>query len=201
LNREQRREREEEAYRLRLKGWTQRRIAKRLDVSQTAVLKMTRRVENRLVIRMEKDARRFKVRQTAQLEHVVLEALGGWERSKRDAEATETTEEATTIDGTEKGDPVPATTTRTKKGRKGQSGDAAKLRVVLDALGAIRQLWGLNTTPNPDDAPPPMSTAPGIAEIRREILAVLEAHPEARAALARRLMTMETNDAPAAPGH
>ena len=69
---------------LSVQGWSQRRMAAELGISQPAVSKMLRRIDDRVLRELAEDGDRQKARQTNRLEHLYAEALGGWEQSKTD---------------------------------------------------------------------------------------------------------------------
>jgi predicted transcriptional regulator len=137
---EQRIVRDQEMWEKRLLGWSQQQIADHLNVSQPLVSSTLDRIEKRLHAEFVAQAEEVKARQTAQLEEVYRKALEQWERSCEDAE------QVTTVTGlakaTEQGYvPLPDRETRTVKG---QSGNPALLAQALDALAAIRKIWGLD---------------------------------------------------------
>ena len=78
-------EREVRAMELAVQGWSQRRMAAELSISQPAVSKLLRRVEERMLRELAEDVERQKARQTLRLEHLYGEAVRGWEQSKTDA--------------------------------------------------------------------------------------------------------------------
>jgi predicted transcriptional regulator len=80
--REEVRQREETAWSLRQRGWSQLRIAAELGVSQPAVHKILRRVERRVLARLADSVESLKAKQSGQLEFLLDEAVQAWERSK-----------------------------------------------------------------------------------------------------------------------
>ncbi|HEV8178334.1 MAG TPA: hypothetical protein VGP44_11695 [Gemmatimonadales bacterium] len=133
------REREQEAWRLRQRFWTEQRIADHLGIDQTTVSKMLDRVERDLAVKFEAEALPIKARQTAQLQEIANEAFAAWERSKEDGE------KETVITGrikwTDEGGaiPLPDQVTRSVEG---QSGNPALLEKAINALAEIRKIWG-----------------------------------------------------------
>lgn len=73
---------EEEAWNLRVHGWTQSRIANKLGVTQQAVSVMLKRAGVKFRERFMLDIKHVKDEQVAQLQLVADEALQGWFRSK-----------------------------------------------------------------------------------------------------------------------
>jgi hypothetical protein len=162
IKRELVRLREEVAWTLRTMGYAQGRIAGMLGVSQPAVCKILRRVERRVLARMEADVRAVKDKQAAQLEYLYDQALRAWKASQGSLE--ERTGTTTDLVRQEK-------CVRRTMSRKGP-GDPRFLAVAISALESERRLCGLGAT-----SPPPGST------VQVNVLAVLKA----MAALAPRL--------------
>lgn len=140
------REREREAWRLRQQGWTQQRIADRLEVTHQAVDVMLFRIEKRLAAEFREHAEEMKARQTAVLEQVMEEALEQWRRSTEDA-VTEVTVKGKVTgkggrskEGADK-DESRAQVTRTVEG---QTGNPALLEKAMKAMEGIRSIWGLD---------------------------------------------------------
>lgn len=69
-HRQETRSRQEEAWKLRVQGWTQERIAAHLGISQPAVSQLLVKIEKRLHAEFVTQAEAIKARQTAQLEHL-----------------------------------------------------------------------------------------------------------------------------------
>jgi hypothetical protein len=143
-------EREIRAWDLSRQCWTQERIAEELGIDQSAVSLALRRVERRALEQLSECVLEVKARQTFQLENIANEAMDAWERSKLDAEATETTEEETVLEGAGGGQEIPATNRKTKRSRKGQTGDPRHLDNVMKALAEIRTIWGVEAPKRAD---------------------------------------------------
>lgn len=131
---------QEEAWRLRIDGWTQARIAAHLGISQQRVSQLLVVIEKRLHAEFAGQAEEIKARQTEQLQEVYREAVDQWRRSCEDAEKT------TVISGRVKAGEfgvidLPDLETVS---REGQSGNPALLAQAMKALADIRQIWGLN---------------------------------------------------------
>lgn len=133
LPREISRQRESESWRLRQLGWTQAKIGQHLGITQAAVLKALRRAERRCLQQMSDRIEGIKATQHAQLEHILMEALLAWEKSKK---VNETLRTETDTDGAEK-------TIRTVRG---QTGDPRLLAEARQAMEGIRKIWGLDET-------------------------------------------------------
>ncbi len=130
-----------EAWRLRVQGWQQSRIAAHLGVSQQRVSQLLRATEVKLYAEFKEHALEVKARQTAQLEHAFMLAMDQWERSCGDAEKVSVTSGRTKMFDSGEAVALPDMATRTTER---QTGNPALLGVALKALADIRQIWGLN---------------------------------------------------------
>lgn len=133
ISREVARERENRAWEMRQRGFTQAAIATELGIGQSGINKALKRAERRALAQMGDRIEAVKITQHAQLERILMESLLAWERSKRVNETVKTETEA---DGTER-------VTRTVKG---QTGDPRYLTEAQRALEGIRRVWGLDET-------------------------------------------------------
>lgn len=140
------RENEREAWRLRQLGWTQRRIAAHLGISQPGVWDMLDRVEENLAAEFREHAEKVKARQTAILEQTLEETLEDWRRSRED-HVTEVTVKGKVTgkggrgkEGAEK-DESRAQVTRTVEG---QTGNPALIAQARGTMADIRSIWGLD---------------------------------------------------------
>lgn len=138
-SRQERLDREEQAWRLRLKGKTEREIATALGVSQPTVNAMLARVEQRVLADAKALVLRIKARQHGRLEELYVEALAAYERSKRQGGKTI----AETIRATANPTDAP-TGTKTRVEQFERDGDPAWLGVLLQIHDRIVALWGLN---------------------------------------------------------
>lgn len=132
--------REREAWRLRVEGWTQQRIAEHLGMDQSTVSDSLKRIEQALAVEFKADALQIKARQTAVLEHVADEALQRWRESVGEVE------KVTTVTGrvktTENGVfDLPDQVTRSVEY---QSGNPALLEKAMSAMADVRKIWGLD---------------------------------------------------------
>lgn len=177
------REREREAWRLRQQGWTQQRIADRLEVTHQAVDVMLFRIEKRLAAEFREHAEEMKARQTAVLEQVMDEALEQWRRSTEDA-VTEVTVKGKVTGKSGKGkDDAPKDESRAQVTRtvEGQTGNPALLAQARGALADIRSIWGLDSSKAPPE-PPPAGDG-GTVTIREVIVQLPSLAPELPAAV------------------
>src|SRR5262245_42867621 len=130
------RTREIRALELSIQGTTQHQIAEELGVSQAAVSKILKRIEERQLRELAATIDRHKARQTLRLEHQYSQAMKAWEESKADS-----------------------TVRRQRKAQPGAGGDGhAVAEVVVEtqhgnpryleqarkALADIRKVWGID---------------------------------------------------------
>ena len=135
------RTRELRAMELAVLGWSQHQIAEDLGISQTAVSKLLKRIETRLLRELAETVGRQKARQALRLEHLFAEAMRAWNESKADS-----------------------TRKRQRKTQGGQSPDATVAEIVVEnqhgdpryldaarkALADHRKLFGLDAPPTVD---------------------------------------------------
>lgn len=75
-------DREERAFELRTKGWTQQRIAKEIGVTQAAICQILTRVTKKYTKLFMEHVQTVKAEQVAIHTRIVDEALQSWEKSK-----------------------------------------------------------------------------------------------------------------------
>ncbi len=73
---------EDRAFKLRVKGWSQCKIAGKLGMTQQGVSKALKRATCRYTKAFLADIRHVKNEQVAQLEHIAHEAIEAWYKSK-----------------------------------------------------------------------------------------------------------------------
>jgi len=118
---------------------TQSQIARELGIDQSTVSRALQRIQEPILRELTEDVARLKACQTAQLELILSEAVRGWQRSQQALETTHTRTR-------QLGDAaLPETVTDTTK--KGQAGAPEMLARAMDALAAIRKIWGLEAQP------------------------------------------------------
>jgi hypothetical protein len=139
------RQREQVAFDLAAtRGLTETEIAEELakqglgQVTQQAVSKMLRRVEERMFKEMTGRVKVMKVRQTASLQKVFREALAAWEQSKRPQKSLTTQHGPAGANG----EPGPVKGTQTTI--RDQDGDPRYLQLACQALADIRKIWGVD---------------------------------------------------------
>jgi hypothetical protein len=137
--RQQRAQREEDAWKLRLRGRTEREIAQALGVSQASAHAMLDRVERRVLADAKALVFRIKARQHGRLEELYVEALAAYERSKEDAVRNLTEGTPTVTDGR-----PGVQTTKVRREAHGRDGDPAWFGVLLAIHDRMVALWGLN---------------------------------------------------------
>jgi hypothetical protein len=136
------RAREERAFELRCKHWSQSAIAADLGISRQAVAAALRRVERRALARLTATVGLLKARQTLQLDHLISEAYQAWEKSKKPAKKRK-------IRVTQTGQETTRETT-------GRDGDPRWIGEIRSLLSAQRDIWrigrGENESENDDGA-------------------------------------------------
>lgn len=119
---------------LAILGWSQHQIAADVGVSQAAISKILKRVEERVLRELAETVERQKARQTLRLEHQYAEAMRAWEASKAD---TTRRRQRKTQGGTGTG------ATMAELVVENQHGDPRYLEAARKALADGRKLWGL----------------------------------------------------------
>lgn len=79
------REKENKAWLLRCKCWTEQRIADELGVDVSTVCRMLKRKAEQLALELAQAASAMKAQQSAAHEQIAMEAMEAWEASKEDA--------------------------------------------------------------------------------------------------------------------
>jgi len=131
-----------------LAGRTQHQIAANLGISQPAVSKIERRIEERLLADAAYQAERQRARQTLQLRYIYGEALDAWHASKADAvRRRQRKAEGVGAAGGSVAEVV----------AENQHGDPRYLEVARKALGDLRDVWGVNA-PERIEAVTPFAT-------------------------------------------
>jgi predicted transcriptional regulator len=125
--------REEHIWALRIKGYTQMRIAAELGIHQGTVSKILQRVSTRVAQQMHEEIAQRKAEQVAQLEHIAQEAMDARERSKVTATAIQ--------QRTAAGDHTTVTYVTA------QVGAPRYLHTAMDALAEIRQVLDMEKVP------------------------------------------------------
>jgi len=118
-----------------LQGRTQHQIAETLGISQPAVSKIARRVEERLLADLAYKADRQRARQTLRLEHIYGQAMQAWQDSKQ--EGLRRRQRKTEHDGG-------TTSTVAELMSENRHGDPRYLDEARKALTDVRKLWGVD---------------------------------------------------------
>jgi predicted transcriptional regulator len=130
------RTRELRAIELSVLGWSQHQIAGDLGISQAAVSKLLKRVEERMLRELTETMERHKARQTQRLEHHYAEAMRAWDQSKADS----TRKRQRKTQGGSGGNDA----TLAEVVSENQHGDPRYLEVARKALADVRKVWGLD---------------------------------------------------------
>lgn len=128
--------REARAKQMLLEGHTQHEIARTLDVSQPAVSKMLKRIEERLLADVAWRVDRQRARQTMRLEFIYREAIAGWRASQE--EGLRKRRRKVEGPGTQTG------TTIAELISENRNGDPRFLDEARRALADLRTLWGVD---------------------------------------------------------
>ena len=127
--------------------WKTQAIADELGVSRSTVCRMLRQVNERLGAEFREQLEAMRAEQTEQHMAIAEQALAAWQRSLEAAETTTVTGGRTAV-GRE-GDLVPLPDQVVQQ-RREQTGNAALLGRALEALSAIRAIWGLEAPKRQD---------------------------------------------------
>jgi hypothetical protein len=130
------RTRELRAMELSVLGWSQHAIAADLGVSQAAVSKILRRLEERVLQEIRAVVERQKARHSLRLEHLYAESMRAWGDSKADTTRKRQRK-------TQGGDGV-AGGTVAEIVSENQHGDPRYLEEARKSLADHRKLWGLD---------------------------------------------------------
>ena len=147
------RTRDARAMELATLGWSQQRIAADLGVSQAAVSKILKRVDERLLQDLRSTLERQKVRHTVRLEHLFTESIRAWDNSKADT----TRRRQRKTDGTGTGQTVAELVVENRHG------DPRYLNEARKAMADLRKLWGLDA-PQQVDLQTPRNPYEGLSE-------------------------------------
>ena len=165
------RERERQVWELAVRGHTQRAISEALGVSQPAVSKILRRLDDRHAQTLARDHARHQARRCARLDHLYAECVRGWEQSQAD-QVQKTQRRGEPSAGS--GPPSPAwTQVRVDK----RAGDPRFLREARELLVATRQLL---PAPAPGDVGDSWQDLSQLTADELETLAAIRARLEAR---------------------
>jgi predicted transcriptional regulator len=118
-----------------LEGRTQHQIAASVGISQPAVSKIVRRLEERLLADLSQKAERHRARQTLRLEHLYGQAMEAWKESKTEGLRRRQRK-------TERDDGGGSTTAELMA--ENRQGDPRYLDEARKALGDLRKLWGID---------------------------------------------------------
>lgn len=126
--------REARVLELGLEGRTQHQIAEALEISQPAVSKIARRVEERLLADLAYKVERHRARQTLRLEHIYGQAIQAWQDSKQ--EGVRRRQRKTDREG--------SSSTVAELISENSHGDPRYLDEARKALTDLRKVWGVD---------------------------------------------------------
>jgi len=138
LNKEQQKQREQQVWSLRSRGYTHERIASEVGVDKSTITKMLQRLSLAASKLLISEVVEEKYAQVGMLRHVIEESMDGWERSKQSAKVLTT---KTTSNPGEGGSKPSDATVRVAD----QDGDTRYLSEARAALADIRKLLGLDS--------------------------------------------------------
>ena len=138
-------EREQLAWKLRIKGWNQERIAQHLGIDQATVSRMLKRARTRLAAEYTAEKIEMIAEQADRLLHIVNEALDAWEASKQQPETAPAEPQALLPPRPQPQAAPPACpqSPSTTENPPTNTGRPAYLRIALQALKALQNLTTL----------------------------------------------------------
>lgn len=140
-------DREREAWRLRLQGWTQENIAVRLGCDQSTISTILKRITRKLQAEFVEEVAEIKAMQAAQLNEMHRKAMEQYERSCEDSlQVVSGRAKVSELGGTVY---LPDLETR-----KGQSGNPALLAQARGALADVRAIYGMDAPQKQEIAGP-----------------------------------------------
>lgn len=117
-----------------LEGRTQQQIADALGISQPAVSKIVRRIEDRLLADLAVKAERQRARQTLRLDYIYGQAIHAWQESKQ--EGVRRRQRKTEHDG--------GASTVAELVSENRHGNPQYLEQARKALADVRKMWGVD---------------------------------------------------------
>lgn len=137
---------EEQAFKLRVQGWSQPQIAEELQMTQQGVSKALKRITKRFAKQFLDDVKVIKHEQVAQLENVAHEAMEAWYKSKEAHKKNHTkVKGAATKEG--------AKSAETNRFEEDQYGDPRYLGEFRKAKEDIRKILGTQYIEDEGDEP------------------------------------------------
>ena len=127
--------REAQVLELLLEGHTQHHIAETSGISQPAVSKIARRIDERLLADLSQKVERHRARQTLRLEHIYGQAMQAWQDSKQ--EGLRRRQRKTEHEGG-------TGSTVAELISENRHGDPRYLDEARKALADLRKVWGVD---------------------------------------------------------
>ena len=138
--------REDEAFNLRVRGWSQLKIAQHLGMTQQGVSKALKRGTKRFTQAYLENMKQVKEEQVTQLEHVANEAIDAWYESKKPRKSMRTKVKGAKDSKRREGEKIET--------EEFQYGDPRYLAEFRKAKADIREILGLKYIEPEDDEPP-----------------------------------------------
>lgn len=137
------RERERKAWAMRTQNlMLQWQIAEELNITESGVCRILKRVSMRVLQEMNEDIIAYKAQQVEALMFIAQEAMAAWTKSKEPIKTVSRSVRGKQLDGeTEQTDKIMGTIMRTTD----QDGDPRYLTIAMAALADIRKVLGLDT--------------------------------------------------------
>ncbi len=163
-------QREQQVWELRTRCYSQHQIAQQLGISEEAVAQILKRVRDRLAQQYQQGALQMRIDQTEQLFHIAQEALTAWELSKQPPQPqphpqpvpTPPQDPASQATSASSSSPSQPDATQGTESVSKQSGKSIYLRTALQALSAVRAIWGLEAA---EKAKPPVDPQQGVKRL------------------------------------
>jgi len=154
--------RERTAWELRQKGRTHQQIADEMQLSRSGITRILKRINDRILEKLEDKVKELKIEQWGQLEYVISESLAAWELSKQPSREVTRRQLNTSNQMTEAAKESAASATEIITTKVADlDGTVVYLNVAMAAMNDLRDLLGLNvkkvaaTDPSGEKSGPP----------------------------------------------
>ena len=177
------RQREVDMWKLRQLGWTQQRIADKLEIDQSTVSVALARISKRVLADLGDAVQAVKAEQAGQLDHIIDESLQAWDRSK---EATRNVRRRQVQPAMAQGDGTApqasqATPSEVTQEVKDQDGSVTYLETAMKAMADKRKIFGADAPLKIAETDLTGQNAPrSTDDIAREIARILASNGKAK---------------------